>query len=559
MSIPSDLSELLGPVRPPAAVEAESPRTMSAVVVRGGAFDGSSRTDQLALWSPAIQSANAEILPDKEILDARTRDIVRNDSHIQGGAAIHKDNIVGATYLLNAKPMTGVLGLDDVWEEEFQEEVETKFTLYAESPECWIDAQRTKTLTEIVRLAVELDYSVGEALAASEWMPNDGRPFRTAIQMVDTDRLMTPYIAANRTKIFGGVEVDRYGAPIAYHIRNGHPSDWMDPAFYQFRRVMASKPWGRAMILHLYDQVRPSQARGISTMVSALREMKMLKSFRQVELQRAVLAATFAASMESELPAVDVMRMLGDGVDNATVVDYMQMYLGAVAEFQGGAKHLTIDGSRIPVLPPGTKMNIKNPGAESPSGDKFEQSMLRYLASATGTSYEALSKDYSQINYATGRMSKGQADNHMFARKRRVADPIATFAYTLWLEEAINKGELETVRGRKAPNFYEGLNKEAYTACEWIGAGAPMIDPLKETQAIVLQLKNGLTTKEASIARVNGGDWRRVGRQIRREMSAAEKDGTPDVYSMAMSDAENALSGTPQERENDGESGGQEK
>lgn len=558
MEVAADIAELLGPVSPPAAVDAEPSRTMSAVVVREGAFDGASRADQLALWQPAIQSANAEILPDKDVLDARTRDIVRNDSHIAGGAAIHKDNIVGATYLLNAKPMTKVLALDEVWEEEFQEEVETKFTLYAESPECWIDAQRTKTLTELVRLAVEQDYSVGEALAAAEWMPDDGRPFRTAIQMVDTDRLMTPYIALNRQKIFGGVEVDRYGAPIAYHIRQGHPSDWMDPAFYQFRRVMASKPWGRAMILHLYEQVRPSQARGISTMTSALREMKMLKSFRQVELQRAVLAATFAASMESELPTADVFRMLGDGVDQSAVIEYMQQYLGVVAEWQGGSKALKIDGARIPVLPPGTKMNLKNPGAESPSGDKFEQSMLRYLASATGTSYEALSKDYSQINYATGRMSKGQADNHMAARKRRAADPVATFAYTLWLEEAINKREIETLRFRGAPNFYEGLNKEAYTACDWIGAGAPMIDPLKETQADVLALKNGLTTKEVVVARRHGSDWRKVGRQIRREMSAATKDGTPDVYAMAMSDAENALSGTPQERQNDGESGNQD-
>lgn len=555
MSAEDDLNELLA--APIGAVDAEPPRTVSAVTVRGGAFDGASRSDQLALWAPPIQSANAEILPDKEVLDSRTRDIVRNDAHIGAGATIHKDNIVGGIYLLNAKPKTSVLfPRRDMgsWEEEFQEEVETKFTLYAESDECWIDAQRTKTLTEIIRLVIDQDYSVGEALLTAEWMPDDGRPARTAVQVVDTDRLMTPFIANNRSRIFGGVEVDRYGGPIAYYIRMGHPTDFMDPRFYEFRRVMANKPWGRPMVAHLYDQVRPAQARGISTMVAALREMKMLKGFRQVELQRAVLAATYAASMESDLPAADVMRMLGDGVDQGSVIDYMTAYLGAVAEFSGGAKHLKIDGAKIPVLPPGTKMNMKSPGAESPAGDKFEQSMLRYLASATGTSYEALSKDYSQINYATGRMSKGQADNHMAARKRR-ADQAAGFAYKLWLEEQINKGAIETLRGVKAPNFYEGQNADAYTSCQWLGAGMPMIDPLKETQADVLSLKNGLTTKEVVIARRHGSDWRSVNRQIAREMANDKELGVPSVYALAPTDAENALSGSPQVRENDGESG----
>lgn len=553
-----EVAELLGPSGPQIEVVSESPRNVSAVALRGGAFDGASRSDQLALWAAPIQSANQDILPDKEILDARTKDIIKNDAHIQGGAAVHKDNIAGALYLLNSQPDSKRLfGKEDpVWEEEFQEEVETKFTYYAESPECWLDAQRTKTLTEIVRLAIDQDYSVGEALVAAEWMPDDGRPFRTAMQIVDTDRLMTPYIATNREKIFGGVEVDRYGAPIAYHIRNGHPGDWSDPRNYQFRRVMANKPWGRPQILHQYDQVRPAQARGISTMVSALREMKMLKQFRQVELQRAVLAATFAASLESELPAAEVMRMLGDGVDSATVMDYMAAYLGAVGEFTGNAKNLKVDGARIPVLPPGTKMNIKTPEAESPAGDKFEESALRYLASATGTSYEALSKDYSRISYATGRMSKGQAENHMAARKKRVADQVATFGFRLWLEEGVNKREFETLRGRRAPAFYVGQNVEAYAACSWIGAGSPPIDPLKERQADILGLKNGLTTKEAVIAKESGKDWRRVSKQIAREMKNDKALDIPSVYTLDATDKENALSGTPQVRENNGENNG---
>jgi len=553
MDIPSDLAELLDTGASPALVDAVAPPAVSAVAVGGdAAYEGSSTFDQLALWAPSIRSADAEILPEKPTVDARVRDMLRNDAHIQGASTLHKDNIVGATYLLNAKPMSAVLfgKRDPVWEEEYQEEVETRFHLTAESPECWLDAQRVKTLTDIVRLAVGVDLAGGEVLASAEWMPNDGRPCRTAIQMVDTDRLSNPFNQWRSNKIRRGVERDMRGAPIAYHIRMGHPSDFTNPQSYIWKRVMARKPWGRPQILHIYEQMRPDQSRGISGMAAALSEMKMLKGFRKVELQRAVLAATYAASIESELPAADIFRSMGGNDQSANPsIEWMREYLAAIQEYSGASKNLTIDGVKIPVFMPGTKLNLKNPGAESPAGDKFEQSVLRYVASALNVSYEQLSRDYSQTNYSSARASRGETEKHLASRKKRVADRTANFAYRLWLEEQINANQLETLKRRVVPSFYEGLNAEAYSNCDWIGAGAGLIEPLKETQALVLQLKNGLNTKENVIARLHGGDWRMVSRQIAREMANDSELDIPSVFSMAMSDAENALSGTPQERE----------
>ncbi len=554
MQYPSDIAELLGPGAPSAArADVVAPLAVSAVAVRGEtAYEGASSFDQLALWAPSIRSADAEILPEKPILDARVRDMTRNDAHVQGAQTLHKDNIVGAMYLLNAKPMSRVLfGKEDsVWEEEYQEEVETLFHLTAESPECWLDAQRVKTLTDIVRLAVGVDLAGGEVLASAEWMPDDGRPCRTAIQMVDTDRLSNPLNQLFRTnKIRRGVERDVRGAPVAYHIRMGHPGDYTNPDSYIWKRVMARKPWGRPQILHQFEQNRPDQSRGISGMVAALTEMKMLKGFRKVELQRAVLAATYAASIESELPTADVLRAMGGDDKSNPSIEYMREYLAAIQEYSGSAKNLTIDGAKIPVFMPGTKLNLKNPGAESPAGDKFEQSVLRYLASALNVSYEQLSRDYSQTNYSSARASRGETEKHLASRKKRVADRTANFVYRLWLEEQINANRIEALRRRNVPSFYEGLNAEAYSNCDWIGAGAGLIDPLKETQAFVLQMKNGITPREHVIAKIHGGDWRVVGRQIAREIAFDEKLGLPCVFTMAATESENALSGTPQERE----------
>lgn len=553
-----DLTDLLGSDAGVSPVpEAVQPPAASAVAAGGVAYDGASKIDRLSMWRPPLRSADADLLPVKDELDARALDTLRNDAYVAGGAAIRKDSIVGSRFLLNAKPETKILfGEDDeVWETEAQEEIETKFTLFAESDRHYPDAARRKTLTDMVRLAVGVHLGGGEVLASAEWF-DDGRPFASAMQMIDTARLSDP-----RDRLFGlgdrrvrkGVEIDTYGAPIAYYIRNAHPSDYrfgslLNPDAMTWKRVPARKPWGRAMILHIFEEKQPGQSRGVAEIVTALSEMRMTKHFRKTELERAVVAATYAASIESEIPD-DVRGALGaDAGDGNATTAWMNDYLAAISEYSSGAKNLHMDGAKIPIFAPGTKLKIQNPGANSPSGDKFEQSLLRYIAAALNVSYEQLSRDYTKTNYSSARASIGEAQKSMMSIKRIVAEKTANFMYRLWLEEAINYNELECFKRRNLPKFYEGLNAEAYSACEWIGAGQGQIDPLKETQASVLKIKAGLSTKEIEIAKSHGGDWRKIARQIARERALDAKYGNPSIYDNTdTKDMTNSLSGSPRE------------
>lgn len=553
-----DLTDLLGSDAGVSPVpEAVQPPAASAVAAGGVAYDGASKIDRLSMWRPPLRSADADLLPVKDELDARALDTLRNDAYVAGGAAIRKDSIVGSRFLLNAKPEIKILfGEDDeVWETEAQEEIETKFTLFAESDRHYPDAARRKTLTDMVRLAVGVHLGGGEVLASAEWF-DDGRPFASAMQMIDTARLSDP-----RDRLFGlgdrrvrkGVEIDTYGAPIAYYIRNAHPSDYrfgslLNPDAMTWKRVPARKPWGRAMILHIFEEKQPGQSRGVAEIVTALSEMRMTKHFRKTELERAVVAATYAASIESEIPD-DVRGALGaDAGDGNATTAWMNDYLAAISEYSSGAKNLHMDGAKIPIFAPGTKLKIQNPGANSPSGDKFEQSLLRYIAAALNVSYEQLSRDYTKTNYSSARASIGEAQKSMMSIKRIVAEKTANFMYRLWLEEAINYNELECFKRRNLPKFYEGLNAEAYSACEWIGAGQGQIDPLKETQASVLKIKAGLSTKEIEIAKSHGGDWRKIARQIARERALDAKYGNPSIYDNTdTKDMTNSLSGSPRE------------
>lgn len=507
-----------------------------------GAFEGADRTNHaLALWQPSLGSADLDIIPDMQLGDARSRDMLNNDSYVLGGATLRKDNIVGSQYVLNAKPSSRVLfgKLDDAWEAEFQEEVEELFDLCAESPDNLFDASRMNTFTGLVRLAVGVHLAGGETLSTVEWV-QDGRPFTTAIQMIDKDRLATPTMAPMgyagpplaTLNIRAGVELSPQNAPQAYWISTRHPNDFFSgfgsyPMFPTSKRVPIRKPWGRIQVIHILEQMRPAQTRGISAMVSALKEMHITRRFRDVTLQNAVVQAMYAAAITSDRPQAEAFQLLGGGQMNAETfqqmqTDYLVGYMNTINEFAGNAKNLQVDGVRIPWLPPGTKLDMVAPGKGGPLGMEFEQSLLRYIAATLNVSYEQLSRDYTNTNYSSARAAMAETWKAMSSLKKLIADRFATIVYRLWLEEQINNNRITTLPAKRAqPLIYSGgvlgLGFDALTRCDWIGASRGQIDELKETQAAVLRINNGLSTLEEEIARL-GGDWRKKLRQRAREL-----------------------------------------
>lgn len=552
MTIDSEIQELIGTEVAPTAEVVPFGRESAM-----GAYEGASRTNrELALYSPPIRSADGDILPDKAMADARVRDMARNDAYVMSGVNIHRDNIVGSMFMLNAKPNWKVLGLAEAWAEEFQEMVEAKFSLWAESPSNWPDASRMNTLTSLVRLAVGVYVMTGEVLATAEWRRGGASIFSTCIQMIDPDRLSNPYGEQDSPTLRAGVKRDWMGAPVGYYIRMAHPADLNDMNAYRWKYVPATKglasgrlAWDRPMVIHIVEQFRPEQTRGMAQMVAALKEMKMTKNFRDITLQRAVLQATYAATIESDMPAEAVAEAMGAGGASSWAANY----LSQIAEYTKGSKNLQIDGVKIPHLYPGTKLNFQPGAATDGVGEEFEKSLLRQIAASLGVSYEQLSKDYSATNYSSARAAMTETWKYMQSKKRTVADRFASIVYRLWLEEAINKGEVPLPEG--APSWYEGQNADAYSACEWIGASRGQIDELKETQAAALRMRSNLSTLEDEMAKL-GKDWRQVLLQRKREKELMEEyglvvDEKDNMMNAASGEVRESNSGEPDEPQGD--------
>lgn len=498
-------------------------------------YEGAERMGrELGSWHAPNRSADGAILRERDILEARGQDLLRNHGNLVGVEGIHKDSIIGAQYRLNCKPKYRYLGLSDSWADEFSQEVEEAFYLYAESDDNWVDASGQMTLTDICRLGVGTYFVGGEYVGTMEWLKGKNRPYSTAHQAVDPNRLCNPNNGMNTDRLRKGVALDGNGAPIGYHFRNGFVSDaFANNTGYSWEYWPIRKAWGRLQVLHLFDVRRPGQNRGVADMVSVLKETRMGKKFHEIALETAIVQASYAAAIESELPAQAALEMIGAIESGREALSVG--YLSALLEYNRGGRALEINGAKVPYLFPGSKLNMMSPTRSEGVGGEFEKSLNRLIASGLGVSYEELTKDFSETNYSSARAAANNTARFMRSRKRKVADRIANAIFVCWLEEAINRNTLETTRvlTRKNPDFfYEKMNKQAISNCEWIGSSRGQVDELKETQAAVMRIAAGLSTLEKECAAL-GEDYRDLIIQRLKEQKRLEEAGLTLDWSAA--------------------------
>ncbi len=519
----------------------------------GGALEGAERTSRETFsWNPSIVSPDQQINPAKDMADARGRDAIQNDGYAMGAVNTHRDNIVGSEYRINLQPDLKALGGDDAWAKEFQEVVESQFNLLADSPECYFDASGVNTLTGLIRLAVGGFLMTGEVLGTAEWLRGMDRPFSTAIQMVAPVRLSNPDYLPDDRFLSKGVVMNEYGAPTDYWIRATYPTAFFDPRFQSWKKIPARKPWGRRQVIHIIEQLQPGQTRGVADMVSVLKQMRMTKKFQDVVLQNAVVNASYAAAIESELPREAIMATMG--LNQPGFGDMLGTYMAALKEYSAGASNIQVDGVKMPHLFPGSKLSLKPMGTPGGVGTEFEESLLRHTAAALGLSYEQFSRDYSKTNYSSARASMAETWKYMQSRKKSVADRMASMIFVLWFEERMNAGKIPMPKGMKPSEFYtDHIKRAAITKCSWIGASRGQIDEMKETQSAILRINAGLSTYEAECARL-GEDFRRIFQQIAREkamMKELKIEFTTGAEKPGANDRQQTLKGNADKRPGD--------
>lgn len=454
---------------------------------------------ELSSWQPLKGSADNDLLPELSTIVSRSRDLARNHGVASGAIQTLSDNIVGTGFRLSAKPDYKLLGKTKEWEEEWQVKVESLWRSWAETTAC--DAANMLNFSGLTTLVFKSCLINGEALVLPLWLKD--RKFSTCLQLIEPDRLSNPQQRMDSKELRGGIEIDKYGAPVAYHIRKTHPGDyWIGSDMDSWERIPAYTPFGRKRVIHVHDVERIGQTRGKPILAAIMPMFKMLDHYERSELQAAIVNAMIAAFIETPMDAESLNELFGGNSD-----DYLDAKKDWKVKLEGG--------SIIPIFP-GDKIAPFTPSRPNSAYGSFIENVLRNIGTGLNIPYELLLKDFSKTNYSSARAALLEAWRFFNGRRQWLADNWATSVYELWLEEAVNKGLVD------APDFYE--NRYAYTRCKWIGPGRGWVDPVKEAQACQLRMEIGLSTLEAECAS-QGLDWEEVVEQRVRERNKLKEMG----------------------------------
>jgi lambda family phage portal protein len=481
---------------------------------------GSRLARDMASWSPWRVSPDSALLPELGTINARVEDLVRNNGIASGARRTLVDNVIGPRITCKPNPDRIMLGRDAAWVQEWSREVESEWSTFADTT--WFDAGSRHTFHSFTRLAVMSLATNGEALALPLWVGgNTSSRWFTRLQMVHPARLSNPGGVPESATIRGGVEVNQYGEAVAYNIRKTHPGDWqLLGNLDEWERIPAYMQWGRIRVLHVYEQFDVGQSRGVSPMVSVLRQFKMFDRYTLEELRLTVMNALIFAALETPLEQETIRDLFGQS-DNP-----MGDYYNALGEWQ-----VQMRGGAMVTLPPGTKMNPFIPSRPSGALDAFSTVMLRHIATGLNMPYELLFKDFSKTNYSSARAALLEAWRYFLSMRQLLIDHWIRPIYDCWFEEAVNRGRIPDC----TPDDYYA-NQIAWTRAKWLFAPRGWVDPLREAKAQQTRIQSGATTLEQEFGE-QGMDWTEGLEQQARENDLAVQLGLPPPYRIASAGA----------------------
>jgi lambda family phage portal protein len=129
-----------------------------------------------------------------------------------------------------------------------------------------------------------------------------------------------------------------------------------------------------------------------------------------------------------------------------------------------------------------------------------------------GCSYETISRDFSQTNYSSSRLSLLEDRDHWRILQNWLVENLHQRVFDVWLDMAVLSGALPL------PNYE--IQAERYKAVRWMPRGWAWVDPAKEVEAYAMAVRNGFKTLSEVVAE-QGGDIEELMQGRRQELDVA--------------------------------------
>lgn len=469
------------------------PRNFSAPVLRS--FNAGQVDLLTADFLGALRSGNAELRPALRTMRARSRALAENNDYMREFLRILSKKVLGAEGIkVGWRPMRDDGKTVDQADADY---LAKSFDSWSADESCTVCGRYS--LAEVQRLALTTMARDGEVLVRLvRGFPNK---WAFALQLLECDQLdenLNIGFGAGSgginkradTEVRMGVERDRWGRVVAYHILTRNPVDdlgvWSGTARYE--RVDS------ADMIHLFVPDRLDDARGAPWAWTAIRRLHMSGGYEEAELVAARLGANKGGFFEEDGEG----ELTGDGEDSAGNI---------IQDSQPGEYHR---------LPPGVKFKAYDPQHPNANFGAFMKAILRGASAGLGVGYNSLAKDGEGINFSTIRQFELDDREYWKLIQGFMTRKLLRRVATTWLDMSLLSGALNL-----PPSKRDKFNAAIFRPRGW-GWVDPTKDITADAQAVNLGVKS-LT----QVCDERGVDLEDVMRERARELKLAADYGVP--------------------------------
>ena len=483
-------------------------KVRARVVAKGYSHAGASHTKKaLKGFTVSSGSAAEDINANNYTLRQRSRILYMSAPIAAAALKRQRTNIVGAGLRLKSTIDRETLGMTQEQAEAWQKRTQAEFNLWAQRKQA-CDSTGVNNfygMQQLVCLSWPMSGDVFALVKRAE--PTPLMPYSLRLHILEADRVRTPTDAktsgsnvlidlsaglttgktASGNYIYDGVEVDKNGAIVAYHIANTYPYQY-DGEKTEFVRVEAyGKATGLPNVLHIMDSERPEQYRGVPYLAPVIEPLLQLRRYTEAEITAAVVQSFFTAFITTEK---DGDSAIPNEVGGAGVEEVSR----DPNEYEMGAGTLNF-------LEPGEDVKFGAPTHPNAGFDVFTKAMFQQIGACLECPVDLLLMAF-QGSYSASRAALLEAWKGFRMRREWLADDFCRPVFEMWLTEAVARGRIS------APGFLtDPIIRQAYLGSEWIGPSQGQLDPVKEITASKMAIAEGLSTREAEAKKLNGSDF----------------------------------------------------
>lgn len=457
-------------------------------------YAAASKGRLFADFTGSNRSADSEIRWALRDIRNRSRDLERNNEYFRRYLHLLRTNVVGENgFRLQVRARDASRNLDVLGNQI----IENAWKEFSRLGGCTVDGKMSLVdLQSHVITGMARDGEVFLRIVKGKFLRHG-----IALQIIEPDRvdeeMNERYRNGNDVRM--GVELNQYKAPVAYHVLLNHPGD------YDYTTLASGTKRVRipaSEVMHIYRSERADQTRGVPWSTSAIPALKMLHGYREAELVAARTAASKMGFFTS--PA-------GDG------------YMADAYEEDGGQGSPIYEASpgTFAQLPAGVEFTPFDPSHPTSAFADFEKSILRGIAGGLGVSYTSLANDLEGTSYSSIRQGALEERDFYKTLHKFMVEHFLDPLYRVWLDHVVQFGYTSITGVGK----YEKFSNEFIFRAR----GFQWVDPLKEINAAVVGLQNGILS-HSDIAANYGRDADDTFAAIEQDKKLAEQHGLKMAY-----------------------------